>query len=210
MRVAFTFFFRDMQVLDAAVHYALPGFAGCARPRVWDAGCATGQESYSLAVLLAESMTHFGFSNMTILATDVDDNGCFGPIVQEGRYPKVELERIPSEYRDKYFEAAEDPDCLRVIEPLRARVRYRKHDLLTLHPPGEEFNLIVCKNVLLHFQPSDRDAVLRMFHAVLREGGHLAIEQTQKIPPGLQHLFVQVAANGQLFRKAGSRAQDCR
>jgi chemotaxis methyl-accepting protein methylase len=69
--MALTFFFRDRHTLQLALDHVLPVMSGFARPRLWDAGCATGQEPYSLAILRAERMGHFGFRNVQIQATDI-------------------------------------------------------------------------------------------------------------------------------------------
>ena len=70
-----------------------------------------------------------------------------------------------------------------------------------LTPIGGSFSLILCKNVLLHFQAAERVKVIKMFHDSLAPGGYFATEQTQKMPPELEHLFVKVAPHGQIFRK---------
>jgi chemotaxis protein methyltransferase CheR len=199
--VAFTFFFRDQHVLDLIVRYAVPELAGRARARVWDAGCAMGPEPYSLAILFAEAMGYFAFNNLRIDASDLDDCHRFGPIIDAGEYPWVELERVPPALFAKYFERA-GGKRFRVIERVRSRLVFHRHDLLTLEPVGENYHLIVCKNVLLHFQPSERSAVIRMFHAALAPGGILATEQTQKLPAEVAHLFQQVVSDGQVFRKS--------
>jgi len=77
--VAFTFFFRDSHMLELIVRYAARCLASRGFARVWDAGCAMGQEPYSLCILLAENMGHFAFNNLRILASDVDTT--FGPII---------------------------------------------------------------------------------------------------------------------------------
>jgi chemotaxis protein methyltransferase CheR len=80
-------------------------------------------------------------------------------------------------------------------------VRYQRHDLLTFEPYRTEVGLIVCKNVLLHFTPEQRVAVLRMFHKALMPGGYLVTEQTQKLPSEIEPLFRRVSGAGQLFQK---------
>jgi chemotaxis protein methyltransferase CheR len=198
--VAFTFFFRDQHVLDLIVKHAVPQLAGRSRARVWDAGCAMGPEPYSLAILLAEAMGYFAFNNLRIDASDLDDCGLFGPIIANGVYPWEELERVPPELFAKYFEPAGEKK-FRVVERVRTRLTFHRHDLLTLKPVGEGYNLIVCKNVLLHFQAADRVEVCRMFHNALAPDGLLATEQTQKLPAEVAHLFHQVVSDGQVFKK---------
>jgi chemotaxis protein methyltransferase CheR len=159
-----------------------------------------GPEPYSLAILLAEAMGYFAFNNVRIDASDLDDCRLFGPVIANGVYPWEELERVPSDLFTKYFEPAGEKR-FRVIERVRSRIAFHRHDLLTLEPVGENYNLIVCKNVLLHFQPAERVAVLRMFHKALAPGGILATEQTQKLPADVSHLFHQVVSDGQVFQK---------
>ena len=198
--MAFTFFFRDQHVLDLIVKHAVPQLAGRTRARVWDAGCAMGPEPYSLAILLSEAMGYFGFNNLRIDASDLDDCGLFGPIIVNGVYPWEELERVPPELFTKYFEPAGEKK-FRVVERIRSRLTFHRHDLLTLVPVGENYNLIVCKNVLLHLQPAERVKVFRMFHHALAPGGFMATEQTQKLPAEVSHLFHQVVSDGQVFQK---------
>ncbi len=198
--MAFTFFFRDTQVLEHAVAHAVPALVGRSFARVWDAGCAMGPEPYSLAILFAEKMGPFAFNNLRLFATDLDDCGTFGEVIRKGAYPDQELERIPPELRAKYFEPA-DTGQSRVIERIRTRILFQQHDLLSLRPVGEGFTLIVCKNVLLHFSAAQRVGVLRMYHSALAPGGYLALEQTQMMPPELEGAFERVTSDAQLFRK---------
>lgn len=198
--MAFTFFFRDQHVLDLVVRHAVPALAGRSRARIWDAGCAMGPEPYSLAILLAESMGYFAFNNLRIDASDLDDCGTFGGIVTSGVYPWEELERVPAGLFQKYFEPAGERR-FRVVERVRSRLSFHRHDLLSLEPVGRDYTAIVCKNVLLHLQPAERVAVLKMFHDALAPGGFLATEQTQKLPEEVGPLFRQVVSDGQVFQK---------
>lgn len=202
--MAFTFFFRDTHVLDLVTEYATPALLGRSYARVWDAGCAMGPEPYSLAILFAEKMGSFAFNNLRLHATDLDDCGLFGPIIQKGIYPDAELDRIPSDLRAKYFEPASQPGHSRVIEKVRNRIQFQQHDLLSLKAVGEGFSLIVCKNVLLHFSAAQRLDVIRMFHRALAPGGYFAMEQTQSMPSEMNREFERVVSDGQLYRKASA------
>jgi chemotaxis protein methyltransferase CheR len=198
--VAFTFFFRDQHVLDLIVRHVVPSLSGRSRPRIWDAGCAMGQEPYSLAIMMAEGMNAFGFNNLRFDVSDLDDCDTFGRIVREGVYAWEDLERVPTHLFEKYFEPVA-PRRHRVVDRIRSRVTFRKHDLLSLQPIGNDYSFILCKNVLLHFQPEQRVEVIRMFHRALCPGGFFATEQTQKMPVELTGLFEQVVSDGQLFRR---------
>jgi chemotaxis protein methyltransferase CheR len=201
IQLAFTYFFRDLQTLELVAEHVVPYTMGRSHIRVWDAGCAMGQEAYSLAMLLAEKMGGFSFKNLRIHATDLDDSNLFGKIICSGSYKEEEVKRMPPAMRGKYFRPDDKPGSLRIVENLRRQVLYQKHNLLTLKPIGQSFSLIVCKNVLLHFQPAQRLDVLRMFHGSLAPGGYFATEQTQKMPAEVACLFEQVSGCAQVFRK---------
>jgi len=197
--MAFTFFFRDAQTLELLIEQALPTLCGQAFIRIWDAGCAHGPEPYTLAMLLRERMSDYVFRNVRIYATDVERQ--FGPHIAAGIYAEQEVQRIPAPMRQRYFQPAPAPGFVQVTDDIRAKVSFAEHDLLSRTPPREDFSLIVCKNVLLHFEETQRRQVFRMFHRALRPGGLLATEHTQKLPAGLKILFEPVASYVQIFRR---------
>ena len=204
--MAFTYFFRDGQTLEALIERALPALRGQAFIRIWDAGCAHGPEPYTLAMLLHQRMSDFVFRNVHIHATDVEAQ--FGPRIAAGVYAEQEVKRIPATIRARYFHSASEPGFVQVAEELRRKVTFARHDLLSLRPPREDFSLIVCKNVLLHFDEARRLDVFRMFHGALRPGGLLATEHTQKLPAALGPLFEPVSSFNQVYRRFdGSHAE---
>ena len=204
--MAFTFFFRDHQVLERAVEHTLPNLAGRTRPRVWDAGVAMGQEPYTLSIIFAERMGHFAFNNLRIDATDFEMTGHFARMIQAAMYPKDELSRLPQGILEKYFEPVGDGGQFRVNDYIRRPVAFQQHDLLSLQEIGHGYSLILCKNVLLHFQAAERVEVVRMFHRALAPGGLFATEQTQEMPSELGSLFERVIPEGQVYRKVEASA----
>lgn len=203
--MAFTFFFRDLDCLDAAVKTLLPQTIGRSKVRIWDAGCAMGHEPYTLAILLAENMGRFAFRNLEIHATDYDEP-LLG-VVREGAYHHEELKRIPEAYFTKYFERLPDQkERFRIVPHLRESIKPCCHDLLSYMPVRDSFSLVVCKNVLLHFHEMQRVEVIRMFHRALEPGGLLVTERTQKMPLEAARLFEQVCPETPLYRRVeGSR-----
>jgi len=197
--MAFTFFFRDQKPLEHAVHFLKSSAAGRSRVRIWDAGCAMGQEPYTLAILLAENMGQFAFRNVQIYATDYD-----APLLKtlnEGVYPWEELQRIPKDLFDKYFEKNGREGFFRLTDLIKDRVATHHHDLLTFSPVQTGFSLIICKNVLLHFSYAQRIEVIRMFHAALEPQGLLVMEHTQKMPEELASHFEQLVSDAQVYRR---------
>jgi len=199
--MAFTYFFRDMQTLELIIKYVIPEVKGNRHIRVWDAGCAHGPEPYSIAIMFRENISHFMFRNVKIYASDIDTSSRFDEIIANGIYPEVEIKRIPSEIRKKYFSKNGRPGFYKISDEIKSRLTFTQHDLLSLKPIATDLNLIVCKNVLLHFKPKERVEVIKMYHDVLVPGGFFVTEQTQKMPVELEPLFQQVVGNAQLFRK---------
>lgn len=199
--MAFTYFFRDVHTLEHIAKQLVMSTAGRSSIRIWDAGCASGQEPYTLTLILAETMGRFSFRNLHIAATDLDGSNLFGDIIAKGIYPREEVERIPTAILEKYFTKIDDGSYFKIDTQVQSRLNFQKHDLLSLKPVGDTFSLIICKNVLLHFQESQRVAVIKMFHGALAPNGLFATEQTQKMPEEVAHLFEQVTPDAQLFRK---------
>lgn len=212
MNMAFTYFFRDRHTLDLIARHVIPDLKKRMYINIWDAGCAMGPEPYSLAITLRENMGPFLFRNVRIYATDVDESGEFGQVIARGVYPATRVKRIPLELLRKYF-APKAPSngeegLYEISAEMKKAVIYQRHDLLSLRPIRDEFGLVVCKNVLLHFQPQERVAVIEMFHRALSQGGYFVTEQTQKLPPEVAHLFRGVTSAGQLFQKVGDTCSE--
>jgi chemotaxis protein methyltransferase CheR len=198
--VTLTFLQRNNETLELLTQYALPDLKRHPFIRIWDAGCATGPEPYSIAMMLRENMGHSLFRNVLIYATDIDE-GNFGTHTARGVYPELELGRIPRDLFKKYFAPNGKPGYFQVSEELRRAVHFHRHDLLSLLPIREDLGLIVCKNVLLQLTPAQRVDVIRMFHRALVKDGLLIVEQTQKLPDAMQPLFQPINNTRQLFRK---------
>lgn len=199
--MAFTYFFRDMQTLEMIRDYAIPTLRTKSNIKIWDAGCAMGPEPYSLAIILRENMGNMIFRNVKIYATDIDGSNLFKDIIEKGEYPREQLDRIPEDIFTRYFTQTGKEDYYVISEEMRKSIIFKKHDLLTLKPVEKNFSLIMCKNVLLHFNYEERISVIKMFHENLTEGGFFVSEQTQKMPPELSKYFEQVVPNAQVFRK---------
>jgi chemotaxis protein methyltransferase CheR len=198
--MAFTFFFRDIHTLELAIQRIAPEVSGRSRIRVWDAGCAMGPETYTIAILLAEHFGRFAFKNIHIDATDIDEQDTFGDIIQKAIYTYDLLQRIPEQFFKTYFTPSQQEGYYQVTESLREKVHFHKHNLLTLNPVSDGYTLIVCKNVLLHFTQSERIDVLKMYHRSLMPGGYLILERTQQLPSEVRHLFEPLSSEAQFFK----------
>ena len=149
--------------------------------RAWSAGCSSGQEPYSLAILMAD---HFvrqgnpdGFGRVTIDATDIDRQ-CLEQ-ARLGRYRREALADVPSELAQRYFE--DDGDEVRVIERVRRQVLVRALDLNSEAPPRRHYQLILCRNVVIYFERATQERVFTAFADALAPGGILVLGKVETL-----------------------------
>lgn len=198
--MAFTFFFRDRHTLEHLTRLITQKVNDSASIKIWDAGCAMGQEPYTLAIMLAESLAESDFRKIKIIATDIDEHNTFHKIIKEGVYPFDQLSRLPDGIIDKYFIQL-DNENYKLIDKILNILEFQKHDLLSFSPIDRGFDAIVCKNVLLHFNFDQQLKVFEMFHSVLKLGGYLTTEQTQSIPTELSSKFQKILSDANIFQK---------
>lgn len=201
--MAYTSFFRDADALKAIGEVAIPDLCRRREIRVWDAGCATGEEPFTIAILFASKLGPFMFRNLDILATDHEESSFpqFAERIRSAEYSRKDIFWVPQELRELYFIPTEDPESFRLTQDIRDRVRFQKHDLLTLVAPETGQSLIVCKNVLMHFGPEQQLGVLEMFFDSLLPGGFLALDGNQRLPASFRARFVGVEPGSPLYRK---------
>jgi chemotaxis protein methyltransferase CheR len=199
--MAFTYFFRDLYTLEIISDHVLPYLSSERNFKIWDAGCAMGQEPYSLSMILIDKMSNENFQKVEILATDIDESTKSEQQILEGSYPEAQIVRIPKDIFKNNFRDDIKDGYYKLNQEIIDSVTFKKHDLLSLIPPDDNFGLIVCKNVLLHFTASQRIDVIKMYYDSLAVGGYLALEQTQKLPNEVLHLFRPVVSSAQVFKK---------
>ena len=198
--MAFTFFFRDYETLALLAENVIRETAGRANIYGCDAGCATGEEPYTAAIVFAEKMGNFSFRNLKLYATDIDPQDTFSKIIDNGIYDYGLIERIPETIQKNYFNKV-DTSNYKISDKVKSAIHFEKNDLLALSPPRDDFSFIICKNVLLHFSYSQRIQVLKMFHKTLMKNGYLAMEGTQTLPPELNDYFEVISANARIYKK---------
>ena len=200
--MAFTYFFRDRETLFAIRDLVFPEIKKSRFINIWDAGCAMGPESYSLAIIARESLGYYVFKRLKIYATDLDEeNHQFGKIIAEATYPETMLKRIPRDILGKYFTTTSKPGYFTVKEEIRRAVLFQKHDLRSLIPIRNNFSLILCKNVLLHLKEEQREQVVEMFHSALIPRGFLVFEATQKLPMKASAQFEKISPQFSIYQK---------
>lgn len=167
-----TSFFRDAPVFDQVVEATTTAEAGGRRARIWCAGCSTGQEPLSLAMLFAERADGGGPALPDIVATDVSEAAVAR--TRSGRYNQFEIQRgLPIRRMMRWFDAA-GADWLAKPELLRA-MSVRRHNMVADHPPAGTFDVVLCRNVLLYLSPAAKSETFVRFAGALRPGGLLVL-----------------------------------
>jgi len=141
--------------------------------KIWSAGCSTGEEPYSLAILLSEAAPH---NNWRILATDLDRKVL--EKAEEGIYNSKALVNIDNRLRAKYFD--QSGDSFQVKSSLKLGVRFARHDLLR-DDYQPNLDLILCRNVVIYFTEETKTKLYQRFHQALRKGGVLFTGSTEQI-----------------------------
>jgi chemotaxis methyl-accepting protein methylase len=165
--------------------------------RAWSAGCATGEEAYTLAMLLADRQGEA----FTVDASDVDP-ACLRT-GSEGRYGQATFQETPAPMLERWTEA--DGDGRRVIEQLRGRVRWKRHDLGTDSPPHPPYDLIACRNVVIYFTREAQDGLYHRLADALRPGGLLLLGKVE-LPVGTARArFQAVDLRERIYRRTDER-----
>ncbi len=145
--------------------------------RVWSAGCASGEEAYSLAIAFAEALGMDECAKrVKIYATDVDEEALRD--ARAGLYQAKTIEPLPDELKDKYFEQNGTQFAFR--QDLRRRVIFGRHDI-TRDAPISRLDLLVCRNTLMYFNVETQSHVIDRFHFALREGGYLFLGKAEML-----------------------------
>lgn len=188
--ISVTTFFRDGETFEQLRRTVIPQLFTAGRPdsiRVWVAGCATGEEAYSVAMLLLEAASrHELRPSIQVFGSDLDARAL--TTAREGRYP-VAIEADVSEERLRRFFAREG-EFYRVRQELRDIVLFAAHDLLK-DPPFSHVDLISCRNVFIYLDRDLQEQVCSTFHYALNPGGYLVLGASESAdhPEGLFRLI---------------------
>lgn len=175
-------FFRNSNRWEVLQKRAIPEFLAKNRKiRVWSAACSTGEEPYTLAMILNQFLP---LAEVKVLATDIDDNAINK--AKYGIYHQRSLQFVPPEFLKKYFRPLEN-GLYAVNDDLKSCVTFKKHNLLE-DKFESDFDLIVCRNVIIYFTEPAKDILYTKFSGALRSGGILFVGSTEQIfnPAGYQ------------------------
>lgn len=210
LHVGFSEFFRDPLVFALLGQVILPELVGekdkigRAEIRIWSAGCASGQEAFSVAILLDQLAAERKIAvPYRIIATDVSESEL--AVARRGEYAATKVKNVPLKYIESCF--SRQGETYRVVERIRARVDFSTYDLLDKHsisPPVSifgDFDLVLCSNLLFYYRPAICQAILAKIHRCLSPKGYLATGETERAIVEKSGGFRVVAPPAAVYRK---------
>lgn len=201
MLISVTAFFRDQQafiVLEQTIQEIVKHKSPGSEIRVWVAGCASGEEAYSVAILFADILgDRLSQYRIQIFATDIDNDAM--NIARRGIYPAASMVEIPPDKLDTYFRVV--GQNYEVEKVLRDIIIFARHNLVS-DPPFLRLDLITCRNVLIYFDTTLQRKVLQAFHFGLLPKGYLFLGKSESVAYG-DSLFSQINRRERVFQKKG-------
>lgn len=200
-----TEFFRSPELFRVLREQVIPEIIAQARThnnvlRIWSAGCATGEEAYSLAILVAETLgEEIEQFQVQIFATDLDNDAV--AFARRGIYPHAALTGLPEELISRYFVKLDG--VYEVTKQLRGLVIFGQHDL-GQRAPFPHIDLVLCRNVLIYFTKELQARALQLFAFAPRDGGYLALGKAETVHP-LDAYFTSADGHLKLYRRRGER-----
>jgi chemotaxis protein methyltransferase CheR len=200
-----TYFFRENRAFAALTQVVLPELlAARRRVRLWSAGCSTGEEPYTLRIVISEALGQGPSSAVEILATDI--NHQVVSAARRGAYGERSLRFVPPAVLDKWFDPVGD-GAYRVKRSLAESIDFRVHALLKEPPPQKSFDIIFCRNVMIYF---DKQTQARLadeyFGSVLAADGALFVGHAESLT-GTSGLFrFRRVLGAPVYRRCGQEA----
>ncbi|MBP2228536.1 chemotaxis protein methyltransferase CheR [Azospirillum agricola] len=194
MTVNETYFFREKYQFDCLVNSALDevvrGRPPGARVRIWSAGCSTGEEPYSIAIMLLEHWRRVDEFEIELYASDIDSSVLAR--AQEGIYEERSLQGLPAHLRAKYFRrVGSDPDRWRIIEELRESIDFSHVNIVDPEQlrAFRGIDVIFCRNLLIYFDDLGRREAASMFYDALAPNGFVCLGHSESMSR-ISSLFV--------------------
>ncbi|WP_162917444.1 chemotaxis protein CheB [Dongia deserti] len=201
-----TCFFRDAEAFDFLRREVVPVLlrdkGASDTIRLWTPGCSSGEEAYSIAILIAEALARApARPTVQIFATDIDE-----AMLQKARaasYPQSAVKDVPIELLDRYFYAQEDDYVLN--QSIRDMVRVSNHNIIK-DPPFSRVDMIVCRNLLIYLNTALQQRLIPVFHYSLKPQGWLFLGSAENIA-GRSDLFETVEQTHRIYRRRGAYRQ---
>jgi two-component system, chemotaxis family, CheB/CheR fusion protein len=197
--IGVTNFFRDPEIFAKFATEVVPRLFDGKGPndtiRVWVPGCASGEEAYSIAMLLRERALPEGSPKLQIFATDISQNEL--EVARVGRYPAAIAQDVSAERLERFF--VREDGAYRVVAALRDMCLFSVHNLLQ-DAPFSKLDLISCRNLLIYLEPELQSRVIPLFHYALLDGGYLLLGSSENVTRHTR-LFATVDKASHIFRR---------
>ena len=182
-----TNFFREIQHFDYLRDEVLPVWSP-SRLRIWSAGCSTGEEPYSLAILLLEELEDIKGRDIRILATDI--SGRVLEKAKRGEYEYECVKNMPKNLIDQYFQCVDTTgqQVYRVNKNVSNFITLARLNLMNSWPMRGPFDIIFCRNVMIYFEKETRERLVQRFWDMLKPGGYLFVGHSESLA-ALSHTF---------------------
>lgn len=164
--------------------------------RIWSAGCATGQEPYTMAMLMADLVEQMPSPWISILATDIDAKA--RALAQRGFYERDLVSDVPADWLKRFFIA--EKEGFTVKPGIRSMIRFEPHNLVS-DEPNHDQDVIVCRNVLMYFNFKAQMLVAQKLHESLRDGGYLLLGRYEMLTGQARRMFRCVDFDARLYRR---------
>src|SRR3989338_1585965 len=201
-----TEFFRDPDVFEAVKKAVLPELIarkeaqGNLSLRVWSSDCASGEEPYSIAILIRQALKEKGNFLVRIWASDIDNDAL--EKAKKAEYPAGELKNIDSEIIKKYFISCAN-NCCRPSDEIRQMVKFQTHNLFQRFP-FKCLDVIFCRNVLIYLDRRQTKELFHTFSQLLNPGGYLVLGKVETLWE--RDLFVPVDLRTKIYQKVSEAA----
>jgi chemotaxis protein methyltransferase CheR len=194
-----TEFFRDKEVWDEVKNVILPAlFQQKKRISIWCAGSSTGEEPYTLAILLHDAIVNHKELSGTITATDIDE--VVLAKAKAGVFEEKAIQKLTTLQIQRHF--TKRPDGLyEVKQHLKDLLRFRPHDLMSGVPPVRYVDLLTCRNVTIYFTEKQKDDLAHLFHSALVADGYYIMGKTEYLGRQVEDLFVAKNTAQKIFMK---------
>lgn len=166
-------FYRNYKRWEVLEKTILPLLKPAKTLKVWSAACSTGEEPYTLSMILSRQKS---LSDYQIIATDIDDKVLAK--AKEGVYQERSLQEVPKEIKELYF--TQDGNRFAVKDEIKKNIRFQKHNLLA-DAYEKDFDIIVCRNVLIYFTEEAKEKIYHKFSGSLKNNGVLFVGSTEQI-----------------------------
>jgi len=193
-----TKFFRDPDVFDLVRKEIFPAILRDKRTiKIWSAGCSSGEEPYTYAIILYELGKTGPAYNGAIIATDIDEE--ILKRAKLGAYEKNALENMTETQIGKHFEKKEDGKYY-VRDHIKQIVRFQSHDLMT-PPPAKMMDMVSCRNVTIYFNEQQKKDLVRKVHDSLGKDGYYIMGMSEYMAKDVEHLFKPFRPMLKVFQK---------